>query len=615
MQEQQNYQRKTEHKSFGAILTYALPIFLVLSSTIIKLYAFSDIHYYGFKIPVILYMLSAIVSWLFAGKRSAIVAIIVAILISLVIIAYPQLFNSIPANPYSIITLYSLAGLLMLLLIKIHLNNIALQDEKEEYFRFLADAVPDKFWTGDSSGLANYYNKEWFDYTGYNDVDELKNKVWQLIHPDEIEQIKAVFEKNITSGTSYEIEHRIRNKNGQFRWHLSRTRPLKDSKGKVKLWVGSCTDIHDRKVGEDMLKESEQYLRHLANNTPVIIWQTDKNGKLNFISKQWEAFSGINTENSLESNWKENLHPDDVAMQENTFRNCLENQRYYQAKFRLKRKDGVYRWFLSMGQPLFENEFKGYLGSLTDITEQEEIQQQSSNLLKKMDEFMSIASHELKTPVTTIRGYLQIMQKEAEKNNHPQYLTFLQKANSQQLKLSRLIQDLLDGSKIQEGKVKLNYTTFPVKILISDCLSSFQNNYSQHKVTVEGDTEEEITADAFRIEQVLTNILFNAAKYSPDSYDIIIKVSATSDEVIVSVTDFGIGIPAKNHRFIFGRFYRVEDSSFKFSGLGVGLYICREIIKEHKGRIWFKSVEGKGSVFSFAIPSKEKLTLFESKDI
>jgi two-component system CheB/CheR fusion protein len=223
--------------------------------------------------------------------------------------------------------------------------------------------------------------------------------------------------------------------------------------------------------------------------------------------------------------------------------------------------------------------------------------------LIKKDEFISIASHELKTPITSLKAALQIIERASAKGDTIQAVdSFIQKALKQVDKLTDLIKDLLDVTKIQSGKLVLRKTKFSLDELVKECVEEQQNSLATHKLIVESDTGIIVNADKNRIEQVLVNLISNAIKYSPDANKVIISVTHSDHVVKVSVTDLGIGIPKDKLPLIFDRFYRVDDGSQRYAGLGLGLYISAEIIQRHGGHISIESTLGKGSTFWFVIP-------------
>lgn len=221
---------------------------------------------------------------------------------------------------------------------------------------------------------------------------------------------------------------------------------------------------------------------------------------------------------------------------------------------------------------------------------------------KKKDEFISIASHELKTPVTSVKGYLQLLERSINKGETENIKTRIHKVQNQVEKLNLLIADLLDISKIESGKLMFNMKYFECSSLINHLLEVMQQANPQINFVVENKVNQEIYGDEMRIEQVLVNFITNAIKYSPGTHEIHITSEIRDHQLYCSVRDFGIGMSEEHQKKIFDKFYRVEESSERFQGLGIGLYICREIIERHNGTIGVKSILDQGSEFYFTIP-------------
>jgi len=227
--------------------------------------------------------------------------------------------------------------------------------------------------------------------------------------------------------------------------------------------------------------------------------------------------------------------------------------------------------------------------------------QRLQELNKYKDDFMVMASHELKTPLTVISANLQILQMMLKADSN---LPFLDKTIKQVNKLSALITSLLDVSKIQAGKLALDFTLFDLTLLIEEISSNLQQTTSNQRIIFNNRREILMAhADRERIEQVLVNIIGNAIKYTHDSGEIIIDAGKNGNDIFVDIHDNGIGIAQEDIDNIFLRFYRVSGSASSFSGSGIGLYISSEIIKSHGGKIWAESKIGSGSVFHFTIPA------------
>lgn len=216
------------------------------------------------------------------------------------------------------------------------------------------------------------------------------------------------------------------------------------------------------------------------------------------------------------------------------------------------------------------------------------------------DEFMVMASHELKTPLTVIFANLQLLQLLLPRNEH---INFLDTSVKQVKKLTGLVNNLLDVSKVQAGKLTLNKTDFCLHSLLKETGKNLQQTTEKHRIIFKDPQNKIIIhADRERIEQVMVNLISNAIKYMPAGGDIYVEAYKEGENVLVRVADNGIGIPEPDLEYIFQRFYRVSSHASSFSGSGVGLFISAEIIKAHEGRIWVTSEINKGSEFNFSIP-------------
>lgn len=221
---------------------------------------------------------------------------------------------------------------------------------------------------------------------------------------------------------------------------------------------------------------------------------------------------------------------------------------------------------------------------------------------RKKDEFISIASHELKTPMTSIKGYIQLLERSLDKEDLETTRVRLHKVQNQVEKLNLLVADLLDISKIESGKLKFNKKYFSFDKILDHIIEVMQQANPEVEFLKKGQITTEIFGDEMRIEQVIINFITNAIKYAPDSDEVHITSELCGDEIYFSVRDFGIGMAKEHQQQIFDKFYRVEETSERFQGLGIGLYICQEIIERHEGKIGVTSEPDKGSEFYFTIP-------------
>ena len=231
------------------------------------------------------------------------------------------------------------------------------------------------------------------------------------------------------------------------------------------------------------------------------------------------------------------------------------------------------------------------------------MQEAAEELMSRKDEFMSIASHELKTPITSLKASLQFVERMVDKDEvlHP-VAPFVEKATKQVNKLTDIVNELMDVTRIHAGRLELSKIDFNLMVMIKECKEQCIADNDIRVVHIEGDPDLVIRADRNRLEQVITNLLTNALKYSLDNEPVFIRFEKTADDKSrIEVKDNGIGIPEDKLNDIFDRFYRVENTSKNFSGIGLGLYISSEIIKRHQGQIGVESTLGEGSTFWFVI--------------
>jgi PAS domain S-box-containing protein len=336
----------------------------------------------------------------------------------------------------------------------------------------------------------------------------------------------------------------------------------------------------------------------MMETMPKIAWTNTLTGEVTYFNKHWYTYTGLDEEHSLGWAWGSVIHPDDLDCSVKQYNSIIASDQKGGFETRKQRADGDYRWHLIRMQPVVNDigEIQLWVGVATDIQELKNLQQQK-------DDFISIASHELKTPVTSLKVALQLLDRI---KNEPQAATFsklIMQANKSLDKMGTLIEDLLNVSKLNQGQLHLNKTTFNLNELVGDCCQHVRIE-GAYSITTTGDTKLAVYADAERVEQVITNFINNAIKYAPDSREIVINIIRVGDTARISVTDTGPGIAPEKKPHLFERYYRVDSAGVQFSGLGLGLYISSEIVKRHGGEIGVDTEVGKGSTFWFTIPLK-----------
>lgn len=358
-----------------------------------------------------------------------------------------------------------------------------------------------------------------------------------------------------------------------------------------------ATEVTLQVFAKKMQEEAAERFTILNNAMPQKMWMADEQGSVNYLNQQWLEYTNKSYDELKNLGWEKIIHPDDWNHNKQTWINSISTGEDFKLEHRFLCKDGNYYWHLSRGHAHKNESGKVlvWIGTHTDIDEQKKKELQK-------DEFISIASHEMKTPLTTAKAYLQLLELSLDKQNDTIYL-YAKKASLAVTRLNELISELLDVSKIQHGKLDYNFSRFNFNEMIDTAVEDTQHASQKHTIKKTGQVTKEITGDKERLKQVVLNLLSNAIKYSPDSLDVYIDLTQNDNEIKVVVKDNGIGIPSQHLAKIFDRYYRVEEHAIKFQGLGIGLFISHEVIQRHHGKLWVKSEAGKGSTFYFTIPA------------
>lgn len=475
--------------------------------------------------------------------------------------------------------------------------------EQQLLFKDITDAAATALWTVDQRGNITFVNQAWIDWTGHA-YEENMGRGWiDSVVPDDRERVIGDYLRAINLKKLFESDFRVLRADGKMQWVAVTGKPRYYANGEFAGYVGSCMDITERKKTEQMLQDSEERFRSIADSAPVLIWMTGTDKRTTFLNNSWMQFANVvqllSDPGYLQSDL---LHPQDKELVLETYNAAFDTQEEFYIEYRMQRvSDGAYRWIGMKGVPRYEGEnddFAGYIGSGMDITEMKEHEQIKND-------FIGMASHELKTPITSIKAYIQLLLTIYNKRGeHDEFLLkSLGTVDKQINKLTRLITDLLDVSKMESGRLSLNSEEFLLSDLIKETVDEVQHTASHHDIICSAVPTLAIYADRDRIAQVLTNFLTNAIKYSPESDRVDVNVSVGDNEVIINVQDYGIGIKPEEQGKIFNRFYRVEGRNEQtFSGFGIGLYVAAEIIKRHNGRVWVVSEKGKGAAFYFSLP-------------
>jgi PAS domain S-box-containing protein len=476
-------------------------------------------------------------------------------------------------------------------------------ESSEERLNIVIEASELGTWELDLKTRVPVYSDRYMQILGYDHKIKMTHEeLLTHLHPDDLPTRDAAMRKAIETG-SLDYQSRLIWRDGSIHWVEAKGKVFYDKNNSPVKMIGTLRDITEEKRYNQELQEREKKFQTLADFMPQFVWTGDPKGKLTYFNKAMFDFSGLSVQQITGEGWIQIVHPDERAANLQAWKESVDRGTDFLYEHRFRRYDGQYRWQLSRAIPQKDENghVQMWIGTSTDI---EDIKEQEQ--LK--DYFISMASHELKTPVTSIKGYVQIMQSMYADAGDAFLLNSLTVVDRQIITLTKLITELLDISKIKSGGLDFNTEDFEVNELVKECVSEIRHINPSHNIEISTTGKVVVHADRHRIAQVLINFLTNAVKYSPESKIIRVKIARDAGHVFVSVSDQGIGISKKDQERIFERFYRVEGKNEKtFPGFGIGLFIASEIIKKHRGTITVDSTPGKGSVFTFTLPIKQQI--------
>lgn len=374
--------------------------------------------------------------------------------------------------------------------------------------------------------------------------------------------------------------------------------PLREEDGTISGIMAVAHDITELVVARKKAEESELHFRQMADLMPAKITNANADGSVIYFNKNWKEFTGMSFEDFRNFGYYSIMHPDELEEFQKRFNIAAETGSDLEMEMRFLNKGGEYIWHLNRASPVKDE--KGNIEMWIGVTS--EIQK-IKNEERLKDNFLSMASHELKTPVTTIKAYGQIAEMMLQENGDSETLAVVSRMGGQINKLTRLIGELLDFTKIRQGKLMYNESFFNFNEFMKGLVEDMRHTSVTHKISYIQNADAQVFGDQEKLSQVVANLISNAIKYSPSAEKIVITTNLHLDGVELCVQDFGIGIRKEDQLKVFEQFYRVwGNTQSTFPGMGIGLYIGSEIIKRHGGKIWVESSSEKGSVFCMWLP-------------
>jgi PAS domain S-box-containing protein len=528
--------------------------------------------------------------------------------------------------------------------------------ESEVRFRLMAEGTDVMIAVGDASGAAVYFNQPWVAVTGRTKEDLLKLGWIDLIHPEDKKRVQRIYADAFAAKQPWECEFRMPDRKGTYRWLLARGLPRFQSDGAFAGYISSTIDITEQKeqrerlqsivqelqatneelattneeieaVNEELrqtqeslvnineqLKESEKNLISANNQLSISeqtlqtavqsanlgTWVIDAEARKIFPSPRVKELFGFNADEEMPLNAAIDQIVDEHRERViKAIDAAIEKGESYDIEYPVVGfRDKKIRWVKATGKLYVPEDGQppSFSGTIADITEQKQNEQ-------RKNDFISMVSHELKTPLTSTISYVQVSQKKAAANGDTVAEGMLRRAGLQLGKMTTLINGFLNVSRLEAGMIHIERQRFDMAVLMKEVGEGIVSDASSHKIYFAPVEETWVNVDKEKIEQVINNFISNAIKYSPPNTTIQVACVTRDSYAYVTVKDEGMGIKPQDQQRLFDRYYRVEAVETKsISGFGIGLYICKEIVERHEGKIGVESVPGAGSTFWFALP-------------
>ncbi|MBW4657949.1 MAG: PAS domain-containing protein [Drouetiella hepatica Uher 2000/2452] len=486
---------------------------------------------------------------------------------------------------------------------------ISAQRYSDEQFLQMAEIIPSVFWLFDLQTQQMIYLSPAYQEIWGRSREELYDdfSIWiETVHPDDRPQMRTAPERCIANGRNDE-EYRIIQPDGAVRWIRDRGFSLYDAQGQPCRLAGVAEDITDRKYTELALQESEQRYRDLAEAMPQIVGLMQPTGEITYLNQQWYRYTGLSEAESLGFGCFVAVHPDDRERIVQSWQLAVAAGQQAEVEYRLRRRDGMYRWFVSRAVPRHDRsgQIASWIGTVTDIDDQKRGQEAAERANRVKDEFLAVLSHELRTPMNPILGWATLLQRgKLDAAKTTQALATIERNAKLQV---QLIDDLLDISRILRGMLTLTMLPVDLSAVVMSAIDTVRLAIDAKAIRLNLRLSPEVgyvLGDTTRLQQVVWNLITNAVKFTPADGEISIELIQVENQAQIQVRDSGKGIQPDFLPHVFEHF-RQEDGATtrKFGGLGLGLAIVRQIVEMHGGMVRVESPgKDQGATFTVCLP-------------
>lgn len=486
--------------------------------------------------------------------------------------------------------------------------------ESEARYRAIGESIDYGVWVCAPDGRNIYASESFLKLVGITQ-EQCSNFGWgEILHPDDAERTLTAWRECVRIGGKWDREHRFRGVDGQWHPVLARGVPVRNELGEVVSWAGINLDISSLKRAEKALHESEERFRLMANAISQLAWIARADGHIFWYNQRWYDYTGARPEAMEGWGWQTVHDPRELPKVLERWRASIATGEPFEMTFPLRRADGVFRLFLTRSIPLKNaaGDVMQWFGTNTDVDELKRMETALATRAaalaqadRSKDEFLAMLAHELRNPLAPVRNAAEILQSDAiseEERAEAQRTIGRQIEN-----MSRIVDDLLDVSRISEGKIELRRETVALEAILASAISVARPGCAARgqKLSLLLPTEPLfVDADATRLDQVFGNLLNNASKYSGEGSRITLSAERDGSEVVIRVTDDGIGIPAELLPRIFDLFVQASRTLDRaHGGLGIGLTVVQRLVRMHGGSVQARSEgPGRGSEFAVRLP-------------
>jgi PAS domain S-box-containing protein len=476
-------------------------------------------------------------------------------------------------------------------------------------------------WTADPTGALEGEQPTWTAYTGQTPA-ELRGNGWlDAIHPRDRAETWERWQRALGERAPFEVEHRVRSHDGQYRCFLARAVPVTSEEGTVREWLGVLTEIGPRRLQEPSSRDGERQFRELADAMPQIVWGARPDGQFDFYNHRWYEFTGRLEGSDGDTSWADVVHPDDQSEYLKLWHAAIRSGDAYEIEYRLKRWDGEYRWHLTRALPVRDQTatITRWFGTCIDIDArrrtEDRLRASTAALVhnnRELEEFASVASHDLQEPLRKVQAFVGCLRDEQAATLNADGLNYLDRIQNAAKRMATLVSDLLEISRLSsKGRP---FVPVDLNEVVADVLLDLEERLAQTSGKVEVAKLPVIASDPVQMRQLFQNLIGNALKFHHKHETPVVSVTAgivDNREITgrggegstcrISVTDNGIGFDEKYLDRVFTIFQRLHGRG-EYEGTGIGLAICRKIVERHGGTITARSQLGQGATFVVSLP-------------